>query len=78
MVRTGQLITEGHVIRQGRSICLSETTATDPTGKMLAHGISKLMVLTGKQSPPGPHQRGALPPKFLAPTTTIHEVFNHA
>jgi len=67
MAKKGRLIAEGHTIKEGRSICLSEVTVTDENGKPIAHGISKLMILSGKQSlsdaienlgyPP-------LPPKF--------------
>lgn len=68
MVQSGQLVAEGRVLRAGRSICLAEATIKAETGKLLAHGTSKLMLLEGKQSlqtllaaegaPP-------LPPKFL-------------
>lgn len=68
MVSSGTLIAEGHVVRAGRSICLSEATVKDQTGKLLAHGTSKLMVLEGKQSIQAllaAEQAEALPPKFF-------------
>ena len=68
-IRSGRLIAEGRVIRAGRSICISEGTVKNGDGRLLAHGISKLMLLEGRQSiralldvvegPP-------LPPKFLS------------
>lgn len=68
MVSAGTLIAEGRVIRAGRSICLSEATVKDEAGKLLAHGISKLMLLEGKQSLRtllGAAGEPPLPPKFL-------------
>lgn len=68
MVSSGTLIAEGHVVRAGRSICLSEATVKNETGKLLAHGTSKLMVLEGKQSIHtllDTMEGTSLPPKFL-------------
>ncbi len=41
---------EGRTIKNGRSLCLCQATATDEKGKILAHATSKLMILQGKQS----------------------------
>ena len=68
MVDGGKIVVEGHAIKMGRSICLAEAEAKDEGGKLLAHGISKLMVLAGRQSvPQAVVSRGfpALPPKFI-------------
>lgn len=68
MVHSGTLIAEGHVIRRGRSIWLSEATVKTEDGKLLAHATSKLMVLDGKQSIQTLLDAGGLPPlppKFL-------------
>ena len=68
MVGSGTLIAEGHVVRAGRSICLSEATVKNQEGKLLAHGTSKLMVLEGKQSIHtllAAEGADPLPPKFL-------------
>ncbi|MBQ2297131.1 MAG: PaaI family thioesterase, partial [Ruminiclostridium sp.] len=62
------LIAEGHVVRVGRSICLSEATVKNQEGKLLAHGTSKLMVLEGRQSIHtllAAEGADPLPPKFL-------------
>jgi len=68
MIKEGKIIVEGKSIKVGRSICLAEASACDVHGKLLAHGMSKLMVLSGKQSVGHAvismgHQ--PLPPKFL-------------
>ena len=50
MIREGKIIVEGKSIKIGHSICLAEASAKDASGKLLAHGTSKLMILDGKQS----------------------------
>lgn len=68
MVQSGQLVAEGRVLRAGRSICLAEATIKAETGKLLAHGTSKLMLLEGKQSLQtllAAEGAPLLPPKFL-------------
>lgn len=50
MIKEGKIIVEGKSLKIGRSICLSEATAKDVNGKLLAHGTSKLMVIQGLQS----------------------------
>lgn len=66
--RTGKLIIEGRRIKIGRSICLAEAAAYDESGRLLAHGNSKLAVVQNMHTiniaiesmgyPP-------LPPKFI-------------
>ena len=68
MINAGEIIVEGKSIRIGRSICLTEATAKNAHGKLLAHGTSKLMVLQGKQSISHAIQSmgsNVLPPKFI-------------
>lgn len=68
MMGSGVLIAEGHVVRTGRSICLSEATVKNQDGKLLAHGTSKLLAPEGKQSIRTLLDTMAgetLPPKFL-------------
>lgn len=50
MIKEGSIIVEGRTIKSGRSICLCQAVATDESGKIIAHGTSKLMILQGKQS----------------------------
>lgn len=69
VIQSGTLIAEGRVIRRGRSICLGEGTVKNQEGKLLAHGVSKLMLLEGRQSIDVLLANAgleALPPKFLA------------
>jgi uncharacterized protein (TIGR00369 family) len=58
---SGTLIARGRRIKLGKTLGLGEAEVTDETGRLLAHGISTLMVLE--------HVRlagqGELPPKFL-------------
>jgi len=68
MVQEGKIIVYGKSIKIGRSICLAEARAEDESGKLLAYGTSKLLVLSGKQSIEHAieamgHQ--PLPPKFI-------------
>ncbi len=68
-VRGGKLITEARVVRQGRSISISEAAVKDETGRLLAYGTSKLMSLEGRQSVQDLFIEAGedvlLPPKFL-------------
>ena len=68
-VRGGKLITEARVVRQGRSVSISEATVKDETGRLLAYGTGKLMSLEGKQSIDvllaQIGEQVVLPPKFL-------------
>ena len=49
-ISKGLIITKGRSIKIGKSMCLSEATATDKEGKWLAHGTSKMMVTKGLQT----------------------------
>lgn len=69
MTNEGLMIAEGRSIKVGRSICLTEAVAKDSTGRLLAQGTSKLMILQGKQSINHAIEAmgyTALPPKFLS------------
>lgn len=46
----GTVIVKGRRIKSGKTIHLAEAEMCDNDGKLLAHGISKLMVTHGKQS----------------------------
>ena len=64
----GIIITEGRSIKIGKSMCLAEATATDQSGKWLAHGTSKMMVTKGLQTIENAVSftgAKALPPKFM-------------
>lgn len=67
-VTEGKLIAQGQAVKIGRSICLAEATVKDETGRLLAHGTSKMIIapnlLTADQ---GVKSQGIdhLPPKFL-------------
>ena len=50
MIHEGKIIVEGRSIKIGKSLCVTEATARDSTGRILAQGTSKLMILHGKQS----------------------------
>jgi len=68
MTKTGLVIAEGRSLKIGGSICLTEASARDEAGKLLAHCTSKLMVLHGRQSVDIAVERlgyDPLPPKFL-------------
>ena len=68
MMREGKIFVEGKSIKIGRSTCLAEAYVKDKDGKLLAHGISKLMILNGKQSIKHALETmgyQSLPPKFI-------------
>ncbi len=68
MAKEGKLIAEGHAVKQGKSVCLTEVTVTDDTGRLVAHGTSRLLVLQGRQIMPqalANTGHAPLPPKFL-------------
>lgn len=46
----GNIIVRGQRIKTGRTIYLAEAKVLDESGKLLAHGTSKLMVTKDKQS----------------------------
>jgi uncharacterized protein (TIGR00369 family) len=45
-----KIIINGNRIKSGKTIYLAEAKMSDHKGKVLAHGTSKLMVVSGKQS----------------------------
>jgi uncharacterized protein (TIGR00369 family) len=49
-ISDGVITAKGRSIKIGKSMCLSEATATDKDGKWLAHGTSKMMVTKGLQT----------------------------
>ena len=67
-ITKGKLFVEGRVIKQGKTMTLTEGEVRDEGGRLLAHGTSKLLVhpklLSAKEglSVHGIHD---LPPKFL-------------
>lgn len=68
MIKEGKIVVEGKSLKIGRSICLTEASAKDTKGKLLAYGTSKLMVIQGLQSinhAVDAMGYSALPPKFL-------------
>lgn len=68
MSTTGKLIAKGHAIKEGRSTCLCEAMIFDETGKKLAHGTSKLLMLHQKQTVSDAMREmgySALPDKFI-------------
>jgi len=68
MITEGKIIVEGKSIKIGKSLCMAEAIAKDSTGRILAHGTSKLMILDGKQSIHHAIEAlgyESLPPKFL-------------
>jgi uncharacterized protein (TIGR00369 family) len=68
MLNDGIITVEGRSIKIGKSICVTEATAKDASGRLLAQGTSKLMILQGKQSINHAIEamgHKSLPPKFL-------------
>ena len=58
---SGKLIAKGRQIKIGKTLGYAEAEVTDATGKILAHGTSTVIILSGraiKADPP-------LPPKFI-------------
>jgi acyl-coenzyme A thioesterase PaaI-like protein len=69
MTGEGLIIAEGKSLKVGKSICLTEAVVKDSTGRLLAQGTSKLMILQGKQSISHAIEamgHTVLPPKFLS------------
>lgn len=67
-INYGKIIAEGRRIKAGKSVCLSDVTLKHESGKLLAHGVSKLMITPGMQSiSKRVSEMGLpeLPPKFL-------------
>jgi uncharacterized protein (TIGR00369 family) len=68
MVKSGKIIVTGRCIRVGKTLIVTEGTAEDESGRMLAYGTSKLMVLHGRQTMVHAVeylQSPNLPPKFI-------------
>ena len=68
MARGGKLTVNARAIKEGRSICLCEARVEDETGRIVAYGTSKLLILKGRQSiADAVRSMGIadLPPKFL-------------
>lgn len=67
-VDSGTITVEGHVIKRGRSICLTEAEARDEQGRLLVHGLSKQFLSPTLQPiSAAVRELGGepLPPKFL-------------
>ena len=67
-VKEGSLVVEGKRLKAGKRICMAEAVITDGSGKTLAHGTSKQMVLPGLQTiAQAASAMGCnpLPPKFV-------------
>ena len=67
-ISAGKMSIKGRRIKIGKTIGLAEATALDPQGRWLAHGLSKVMIISGPQT----IQEAArflgtadLPPKFI-------------
>ena len=58
---SGKLIAKGRQIKLGKSLGYAEADVTDVSGKILAHGTSTLMILSGKGLASDP----PLPPKYI-------------
>lgn len=50
MAREGKLTVHATAIKEGRSVCLCEAVVKDENDRVVAHGTSKLLVLTGRQT----------------------------
>jgi len=67
-ISQGRLIATGKRIKTGRSICIAEAKVEDESGKLLAYGTSKQMVVREIQTIDHAIQslgNPPLPPKFL-------------
>lgn len=58
---SGKLIASGRQIKVGRTLGYAEANVADQQGKVLAHGTSTLIILSGKAIETDP----PLPPKFI-------------
>ncbi len=68
-VKEGRLFVEGKRIKSGKTICFAEAVITDGKGKVLAHGTSKMMVISGLQTigqAVSALGHKPLPPKFIS------------
>ncbi len=67
---SGVMVINGKRIKVGKTMCLAEATAFDRNGRLLAHGISKMMITRGLQTIKDVADfmgEVHLPPKFLQP-----------
>ncbi len=66
-IKGGRAVVEGRRIKAGKTVCLSEASVTDLSGKLLAHGSSKQLVTQGLQSVKTSAEALGiiLPPKFF-------------
>ena len=48
--RDGVLTARGRSLKIGRTVCLAEAVATDPDGRCVARGTSKMLVTRGRQT----------------------------
>ncbi|MDD3471444.1 MAG: PaaI family thioesterase [Syntrophaceae bacterium] len=60
-LREGKIVARGKIIKMGKTIGLGEGTVYDQFGKILAHGVSTLMVLPNQNQ----LDDGQLPEKFI-------------
>lgn len=63
----GNLVVEARQIKMGRTLCLVEATVKEESGKLLAFGIVKILLVQGMQTiDKVAEKRGSkLPPKFI-------------
>ncbi len=60
-ISSGTLVGKGKSVKVGKTLCLGEASIEDETGRLLAHGLSTMMILRGVML----DEPGGLPPKFL-------------
>jgi len=67
-VKEGEMLIRGELIKPGRKICLAQASIFSQNGRLLAHCLSKMMIVPGMQT----IQQAAkftgtegLPPKFI-------------
>ena len=68
MAKSGRLTATGRALKLGRSVCMTEVEVHDETGRLVAHGTSKLLMLQGRQSFADLMRAAGckeLPPKYL-------------
>ncbi len=66
--KDGQLLIKGELIRAGRTITLTEASIYNSNGRLLAHGVSKMMIVPGMQTIQQAAEFSGLqgiPPKFI-------------
>ncbi len=66
--KAGQLFIRGDLLRAGRTICLTEASIYNSERRLLAHAVSKIMVVPGMQTIQQAAQFSGLqdiPPKFI-------------